>query len=108
MSPTENDGSRDGRRAERERRRAEHRAETGAKERTPEEIAEMERQRRIRMQESEKAWTVQDGDLPTEGESVDDIDMDGIMEEEYDDGDDGSGEESRGSGDEDGDLLDLD
>jgi hypothetical protein len=68
----ENDGTRDGRRAEREQRRDEHREKSGAVPKTPEEIAEMERQRRIRMEDAERAWTVQDGDLPPEGEPVSD------------------------------------
>ena len=68
----ENDGTRDGRRAEREQRRDELREKSGAVPKTPEEIAEMERQRRIRMEDAERAWTVQDGDLPPEGEQVSD------------------------------------
>ena len=51
----ENDGSRDGRRAERERRRAEHYASQG---KTPEEIAEMERERRQKEDEA-SAWNIE-------------------------------------------------
>merc|ERR1712176_1570045 len=47
----ENDGSREGRKAERERRRQEHYKKNNVKPKTPEEIAEMERQRRARMAE---------------------------------------------------------
>eukprot|EP00934_Nitzschia_sp_Nitz4_P006802 Nitzschia sp. Nitz4//scaffold23_size168460//92352//93953//NITZ4_002224-RA/size168460-snap-gene-0.163-mRNA-1//-1//CDS//3329543650//6792//frame0 len=64
---TENDGSREGRRAERERRRAEHRANNpNYREKTPEEIAEMERKRRERMEEEAAKWNM-DGEAPEEG-----------------------------------------
>lgn len=53
-----NDGSREGRKAERERRRAEHYAEHNVKPKTPEEIQEMERQRRIRMEEEAERWNM--------------------------------------------------
>ena len=82
----ENDGTRDGRRAERDRRREEHREKTGSAPKTPEEIAEIERQRRIRMEDAERAWTVQDGDLPPEGEPVsDEGDWDEMVDTENED-----------------------
>lgn len=55
---TPNDGSKEGRKAERERRRAEHYAQQNVKPKTPEEIAEMERKRRIRMQEEAERWNM--------------------------------------------------
>lgn len=108
-SSSANDGSNEGRRAERERRREEHREKTGTKPKTPEEIAEIERQRRIRMEDAERAWTVQDGDLPPEGEPVAD---DGDMEDFLDG--DSTAEEPSDSRDhttgdiDDEDVLDLD
>lgn len=66
-----NDGSREGRRAERERRRAEHRAANNVREKTPEEIAEMERRRRQRMEEEAAKWNMAPDDLPPEGDPVD-------------------------------------
>jgi len=103
----ENDGSKEGRRAERDRRRREHQAKTGAKPKTPEEIAEMERKRRLRMGEAENAWTVQDGDLPEEGEPIDDDDYDddNTITEEDDDYDESDDEDSD---DGDDDVMDLD
>jgi len=101
----DNDGSKEGRRAERERRRADHRAKTGLKPKTPEEIAEMERQRRIRMQEAEAAWNVEDGEFSEEGKPIDIDDYDDISE----DGEDHerNGDEEDSSAD-DGDVMDLD
>lgn len=76
-----NDGSKEGRRAERERRREEHRkTNPNFKEKTPEEIAEMERQRRIRMEEMAKEWNMEGEDLPPEGVPVEEDDYD-YMEE---------------------------
>ncbi len=64
----ENDGSREGRRAERERRRAEHRKNNpNYREKTPEEIKEMERQRRIRMEEEAKKWNIAPEDADPDG-----------------------------------------
>jgi hypothetical protein len=103
----DNDGSREGRKAERDRRRAEHRASNpNYKEKTPEELAEQERQRRIRMEEMAQEWNM-DGaeDLPPEGDPVDDeepLDMDEYevdVEEVEDAGDD------ENDGD---DVMDLD
>mmetsp|Transcript_28294 Transcript_28294/g.42786 ORF Transcript_28294/g.42786 Transcript_28294/m.42786 type:complete len:101 (+) Transcript_28294:1396-1698(+) len=97
----DNDGSKEGRRAERERRRQEHYAKTGGKPKTPEEIAEMERQRRLRMEEAENAWTVQDGDEDGGGGG------DFMMEE--DDEDEAYVEDVDEGGDEDDeDVMDLD
>ena len=67
----ENDGTAEGRKAERERRRAEHFKTHKVKERTPEEIAEMERQRRIRMEEEAAKWNMAPDDAPEEGAPVD-------------------------------------
>ncbi|KAG7337160.1 hypothetical protein IV203_021671 [Nitzschia inconspicua] len=68
-SSSDNDGTADGRRAERERRRAEHRANNpNYKEKTPEEIAEIERRRRQRMEEEAQKWNVAPEDAPEEGE----------------------------------------
>ena len=64
----ENDGSAAGRRAERERRRAEHRKNNpNYREKTPEEIKEMERQRRIRMEEEAKKWNIAPEDADPDG-----------------------------------------
>ena len=81
---TENDGSREGRRAERERRRQEHNEKHNVKPKTPEEIAEMERRRRARMEEEAAKWNVAPDDATEEGDSIyDDRDPD-IMEEAED------------------------
>ena len=108
-SSSDNDGSKEGRRAERERRREEHREKTGATPKTQEEIAEIERQRRIRMEDAERAWTVQDGDLPPEGEPVaDDGDLDDFLDGDSTvDAPSDSKEHATGDGD-DEDVLDLD
>ncbi|GKY91887.1 hypothetical protein MPSEU_000160300 [Mayamaea pseudoterrestris] len=73
----ENDGSRDGRKAERERRRAEHYASQG---KTPEEIAELERQREQKQEEA-SAWNIEsdesygnDGDDEEDDGEVVDLD----------------------------------
>lgn len=77
----ENDGSREGRKAERDRRRAEH--NPNSKPKTPEQIQEMERQRRARMEEMAKAWNVEgEDDLPPEGDPVVDEDLEDFDEEE--------------------------
>lgn len=64
------DGSKEARKAERDRRRAEHLKAQGATERTPEEIAERERQRRKRMEEEAAKWNMVPEDAPEEGEYV--------------------------------------
>lgn len=97
----ENDGSKEGRKAERERRREEHRKNNpNYKQKTPEEIAEMERKRRQRMEEESKKWNMEaEEDLPPEGEPIDDGEYD-----EYDmDEEDGDEEEE-----DDEDIMDLD
>jgi hypothetical protein len=113
FSNDDNDGSRDGRRAERERRRAEHRANNpNFKAKTPEEIAEMERLRRQRMEEEAQKWNVAPdedvGGAPDDGET---------LEEDWDDeaqrDDDaaaaaGEGSSSGGNEEDDEDVMDLD
>lgn len=49
------------------------------REKTPEEIAEMERQRRIRMEEEAERWNMAPEDMPETGEP-----LDGEMYEEED------------------------
>ena len=53
-----NDGTKEGRRLERERRRAEHNAGNDSVPKTPEEIAEMEKRRRQRMEEEAAKWNI--------------------------------------------------
>jgi hypothetical protein len=86
----DNDGTAEGRKAERERRRAEHNKAHKIRERTPEEIAEMERQRRIRMEEEASKWNIAPDDAPdagdpVEGDTGEDPDY---LYEDYDDSDD--------------------
>jgi hypothetical protein len=95
-----NDGTKEGRRLERERRRAEHNAENNVKPKTPEEIAEMERMRRQRMQEEAEKWNIGAEDSSEEGETID--------EEWADDGDEDAGEYTDGDDADDEDVLDLD
>ena len=78
----ENDGSSEGRRAERERRRAEHRAKNNLKDKTPEEIAEMERRRRERMDEQSKSWNMGPDDVPPGGTYIEEDGADSIEEDE--------------------------
>jgi len=99
----ENDGSAAGRKAERDRRRAEHRKNNpNFKEKTPEEIKEMERKRRIRMEEEAKKWNIAPEDADSDGGEgageeylMDDFDED----EEYDLDEDDEDDE---------DVMDLD
>jgi hypothetical protein len=88
---TANDGSKEGRRLERERRRAEHNKENNVKPKTPEELAEMERKRRERMEEEAAKWNIGEGGAPEEGESNEDWeeagDFEDFDEEEEDDED---------------------
>ena len=84
---TANDGSREGRRLERERRRAEHRATNNVRPKTPEELAEMERQRRERMEEEAAKWNMAPDDAPEEGEFVIDEGDEEIVVEDTSDGD---------------------
>ncbi len=91
-----NDGTKEGRRLERERRRAEHNAENNNVPKTPEEIAEMEKRRRQRMEEEAAKWNIGSDESPEEdgGESIDggetdDSDVDVIeMEDANEDDDD--------------------
>ena len=96
-----NDGSKEGRKAERERRREEHRKNNpNYREKTPEEIAEMERRRRQRMEEEAAKWNMAPEDAPEEGDPIDD----GSVFE--DDGDYETIDED--DTEEDEDILDLD
>jgi hypothetical protein len=114
----ENDGTAEGRRAERERRRAEHLKTHKVKERTPEEIAEMERQRRIRMEEEAAKWNMAPEDAPEEGNPIDGPTGSGddpdYMFEDFDDEDDADNEGSTrtvvqdGEDDDEEDVMDLD
>lgn len=96
-----NDGSAQGRKAERERRRAEHYKEHNVREKTPEEIQEMERKRRIRMEEEAARWNMAPEDAPEEGEPIHEEYMDTEEDQEY-------VNEEKKSDDEDEDVLDLD
>lgn len=87
-----NDGSKEGRKLERDRRRAEHNADNNVKPKTPEEMAEMEKKRRERMEEESAKWKIEAEDDSEGGESieeewVDDEDEDDLDEEEGDDED---------------------
>ncbi|KAL7475284.1 hypothetical protein ACHAW6_001204 [Cyclotella cf. meneghiniana] len=96
-----NDGTKEGRRMERERRRAEHNAQNNVKPKTPEEIAEMERRRRQRMEEEAAKWNIGAEDAQEEGVPLED--------EWEDESDDESDYEDGDGGDEDDeDVLDLD
>mmetsp|Transcript_16272 Transcript_16272/g.40814 ORF Transcript_16272/g.40814 Transcript_16272/m.40814 type:complete len:452 (-) Transcript_16272:73-1428(-) len=99
----ENDGSAAGRKAERERRRAEHRAKNpNYKEKTPEEIKEMERQRRIRMEEEAAKWNIAPEDAdPESGEGAGE---EYVMEDWDEDAEEDLDEEEE----EDEDVMDLD
>lgn len=110
----ENDGSAEGRKAERARRRAEHEKTHNVRERTPEEKAEMERQRRIRMEEEAAKWNMAPEDMPEMGEPVEN-EMLEDFDDDDDDGDDGEDSSKRtktivkDAGEEDGeDVMDLD
>jgi hypothetical protein len=96
-----NDGSSQGRKAERERRRAEHYKEHNVREKTPEEIQEMERKRRIRMEEEAARWNMAPEDAPEEGEPIGDEYIDTEDDGEY-------VQEEKKDDDEDEDVLDLD
>lgn len=97
----DNDGTKEGRKAERDKRREEHRKNNpNYREKTPEEIAEMERRRRQRMEEEAAKWNMAPEDMPEEGEPVED---ESFFE------DDGKYEAvEEGDEDEDEDILDLD
>ena len=100
-----NDGSAQGRKAERERRRAEHYKKHNVREKTLKEIQEMERKRRIRMEEEAAKWNMAPDDAPEEGEQQESYNMDMDMEEEeyYVQEEEDTREDS-----EDEDVLDLD
>ena len=96
-----NDGSKEGRRLERERRRAEHNAKNNVKPKTPEEIAELEKKRRQRMEEEAAKWNIGAEDAPEEGEPAE--------EEWMEDGDEDGGEYvDEDEEEDDEDVLDLD
>jgi len=103
---SENDGSKEGRKAERERRRQEHRKNNpNYREKTPEEIQEIERKRRQRMEEEAAKWNMAPEDAPEEGEPVD---ADGGDSGYYmEDGDEGDSQEDT-TEDDDEEVLDLD
>jgi hypothetical protein len=83
-SSAENDGSKEGRKAERERRRAEHRAgNPNYREKTPEELAEMEKQRRKRMDEESKKWNIEADDASEGGDTTSDVYEDFDGDDEY-------------------------
>jgi len=83
---SENDGSKEGRKAERERRRAEHQKNNpNYREKTMEEEAEMERQRRQRMQEEAEKWNIGAEDAPPEGEFVGEDEYESYIEDEDND-----------------------
>lgn len=106
----DNDGSAEGRKAERERRRAEHRKKHNVREKTPEEIAEMERQRRKRMEEEAAKWNMAPEDLPPEGDPVSEEGFGDIYEDIDEDGGGGGTivEEVDEEDSDDEDVLDLD
>jgi hypothetical protein len=106
----ENDGSRDGRRAERDRRRSEHRANNpNYKEKTPEEIAEMEKQRRQRMEEEAAKWNIAPEDAEAIGDDTDNMDWDEEYDQESASGEDKSSSSRREDDDNnDEDVMDLD
>eukprot|EP00977_Amphora_coffeiformis_P001335 scaffold278_cov195-Amphora_coffeaeformis.AAC.20 len=77
------DDMKEERRRERERRRAEHNAAHNVKPKTPEEIAEMERKRRERMEQEAAKWNVAPDDAPPpEGDAGGSYTFD---EDDYDD-----------------------
>lgn len=104
-SSTANDGTKEGRRMERDKRREEHQKASGAKPKTPEEIQEMERRRRVRMEEEAAKWNIAPDDAPDEGDAVNE---DNTM---WDEGEDDGEVDHKDSGDgyeEGDDVMDLD
>jgi len=102
----ENDGTPEGRRAERERRRAEHRAKNpNYREKTPEELKEMERQRRIRMEEEAAKWNIAPEDADGEGDGDSGSGSTDYMDEDWDEE---SSEEEESDEEDDEDVMDLD
>jgi hypothetical protein len=107
FSGSANDGSKEGRKMEREKRRKEHmKNNPNYKAKTPEEIAEMERQRRKRMEEEADKWNMAPEDMPNEGAPVDgddesgDYNMDDYYDIEVEEGEDNDNDDE--------DILDLD
>mmetsp|Transcript_27193 Transcript_27193/g.56639 ORF Transcript_27193/g.56639 Transcript_27193/m.56639 type:complete len:439 (-) Transcript_27193:323-1639(-) len=96
-----NDGSKEGRKLERDRRRAEHNKANNVKPKTPEELAEIEKRRRQRMEEEAAKWNIE-GEDEEEGGSTEEGWMDSGDEEEGDSDSDDDDEED------DEDVLDLD
>lgn len=96
-----NDGSKEGRKLERDKRRQENmKNNPNYREKTPEEKAEMERQRRTRMEEESAKWNMAPDDMPEEGASLgDDEDMDDYDVDDEEDDDQDKDDE---------DVLDLD
>jgi len=101
---SENDGSKEGRKAERERRRQEHMKKNNLKPKTPEEIAEMERKRRARMEEEAAKWNV--GGEEDFADGGDPVGEGGDEDINFDDGDEELFDMDDGEDDED--VLDLD
>jgi hypothetical protein len=102
-----NDGSKEGRKMERDKRRQDHKKNNpNYREKTPEEKAEMERQRRKRMEEESAKWNMAPEDMPEEGSPMGDDDG----EEYMDDNQSQQGQEGEDDNDEDDDeeVLDLD
>jgi hypothetical protein len=108
-SSEENDGSRDGRRAERERRRAEHYAAHNVKPKTPEEIAEMERQRRVRMAEEAEKWNIDNSEEGDSGASPGaDADFEDFLDMDETEQDANENQGGSDAGEDEDDVLDLD
>ena len=95
-----NDGSKEGRCLERDHRRAEHNVDNNVNPKTPEEIAEIEKRRRQRMEEESAKWNIGAEDAE-EGESIEANDMDSGDEE-------GSDYVDEDEEEDDDDVMDLD
>lgn len=101
------DDVKDERRRERERRRAEHYAQNNVKPKTPEELAEMERKRRERMEQEAAKWNMAPDDAPPTGGAA--PDEESFMFEDEDDYDSVVVEEVDANQEEDDeDIIDLD
>mmetsp|Transcript_5272 Transcript_5272/g.11969 ORF Transcript_5272/g.11969 Transcript_5272/m.11969 type:complete len:440 (+) Transcript_5272:117-1436(+) len=97
-----NDGSKEGRKLERDRRRAEHNKDNNVKPKTPEEIAEIEKKRRERMEKESEKWNIGAEDDSEEGESIEEE----WVDDEDEDGNDYVDDDEEEEGDDD--VLDLD
>jgi len=96
-----NDGSKEGRKLERDRRRAEHNKDNNVKPKTPEELAEMEKKRRERMEAESEKWNIEGEDESEEGDSIE--------EEWVDDEDESEGDfVEEDEEEDDDDVMDLD